>query len=96
MVGQSNIFLPYVWRIASALKWGFADFDTGSVAVDRDTLTPEDLEKVTKMIADRPYHFCRFLSALLGVDKMEQLMSEAIAEAIAARLRGLNQSAKQG
>lgn len=71
----------YVWRIASALKWGFADYDSGSVAVDRDTLTPEDLAKVTKLLTARPYQFCRFLSALLGVSKMEQLMSAAIAEA---------------
>ncbi len=60
---------------------GFADYDSGSVAVDRDTLTPEDLAKVTKLLTARPYQFCRFLSALLGVSKMEQLMSAAIAEA---------------
>ena len=30
----------YVWRIASALKWGFADFDDFTVAADRDTLKP--------------------------------------------------------
>jgi hypothetical protein len=71
----------YVWRIASALKWGLADFDSGSVALDRDTLTPEDLAKLTKMLTARPYQFCRLLSALLGVDKMEQLMNEAIADA---------------
>ncbi len=71
----------YVWRIASALKWGFADYDTGSVAVDRDTLTPEDLVKVTRLLTARPYQFCRFLSALLGVEKMEQLVSQALADA---------------
>src|SRR6478752_6708778 len=36
----------YVWRVASALKWGFADFDNVTVAADRDTLDPEDFAKV--------------------------------------------------
>ena len=31
----------YVWRIALALKWGFADFDDLSVSADKDTLTPD-------------------------------------------------------
>src|SRR6266852_5936367 len=30
----------YVWRVVSALKWAFADLDTVSVAVDRETLSP--------------------------------------------------------
>jgi hypothetical protein len=71
----------YVWRIASALKWGFADYDSGSVAVDRDTLAPEDLAQVTNLLTARPSQFCLFLAAFLGVDKMEQLMSKAIADA---------------
>src|SRR5258708_741842 len=50
----------YVWRIASALKWGFADYDSGSVAVDRDTLAPEDLAQVTKLLTARPFQFCLF------------------------------------
>jgi hypothetical protein len=33
----------YVWRVASALKWGFADFDSSNVVADRETLSPEDL-----------------------------------------------------
>jgi len=35
----------YVWRVASALQWGFADFDDWSVAADRKTLNPEDGDK---------------------------------------------------
>jgi hypothetical protein len=71
----------YVWRIASALQWGFADYDSGSVRVDRDTLTPEEREKVSRLLTDRPGQFCRFLSAWFGADKMAQLMIEAIADA---------------
>ena len=36
----------YVWRVASALKWGFADFDDLGVDADRQTLSPEDFAKV--------------------------------------------------
>src|SRR6266566_3604654 len=31
----------YVWRVASALKWAFADFDTVTVEADRQTVSPE-------------------------------------------------------
>jgi hypothetical protein len=71
----------YVWRIASALKWGLGDYDSGSVAIDRDTLSPEDLAKFTELLVVRPYQFCRLLSVLFGADKMEQLMSQAIVDA---------------
>ena len=39
----------YVWRVASALKWGFADFEDWNVAVDRKTLKPEDADKVIEL-----------------------------------------------
>jgi hypothetical protein len=32
----------YVWRLASALKWAFADLETESASADKKTLTPED------------------------------------------------------
>src|ERR1035438_7226421 len=54
----------YVWRIASALKWAFADFDDLSVQVDRQTLSPEDSEKVLELLKVRPIQFCMFLKAL--------------------------------
>ncbi len=40
----------YVWRVASAFKWGLADFDEVTVAADRDTLTPEDFAKVMDLL----------------------------------------------
>jgi len=48
---QSNVSPPcplekrYVWRVASALKWAFADFDTVTVEADRQTLSPEDRKR---------------------------------------------------
>src|SRR5229473_1532366 len=40
----------YVWRVASALKWAFADLETVSVNVDRRTLSQEDLSKVIELL----------------------------------------------
>lgn len=68
----------YVWRVASALKWGFADFDDVSVAADRDTLNPEDLAKVVDLLKFRPIQFCMFLKALVGAEEMKRMMVKAI------------------
>ena len=68
----------YVWRIASALKWGFADFDNMTVAADRDTINPEDFAKVIDLLKFRPIQFCMFLKALFGADEMKRMMLRAI------------------
>jgi hypothetical protein len=68
----------YVWRIASALKWAFADFDDLSVEADRLTLTAEDATKVVDLLRLRPMQFCMFLKALLGTEAMENLMTNAV------------------
>src|SRR6266404_685487 len=47
----------YVWRVASALKWGFADFEDWNVVVDR-TLKPEDAAKLMQLLRFRPIQFC--------------------------------------
>ncbi|HEY1220692.1 MAG: hypothetical protein ABSE42_16425 [Bryobacteraceae bacterium] len=71
----------YVWRVASALKWGLADFEDWNVLVDRKTLKPEDAAKVTQLLRFRPIQFCMFLKALVGVAEMERVMNHAIAVA---------------
>ena len=71
----------YIWRVASALKWAFADLETVSVAVDLETLSPEDLGKVVELLRLRPMEFCMFLKALLSTEVMEKVMAEAIAGA---------------
>ena len=68
----------YVWRVAAALKWAFADLETVSVNVDRQTLSAEDLGKVVELLRFRPMQLCIFLKALLGEEAMERLMGEAI------------------
>ena len=68
----------YVWRVASALKWGFADFDDVTVAADRDTLNPEDFAKVVDLLKFRPIQFCMFLKALVGAEEMKRMMVQGI------------------
>ena len=68
----------YVWRVASALKWAFVDFDDFTVAADRDTLAPEDREKVVELLKHRPIQFCMFLKALFGGQEMQRMMVETI------------------
>ena len=68
----------YVWRVASALKWGFADFDDVTVAADRDTLTPEDFAKVVDLLTFRPIQFYMFLKTLVGAEEMKRMMLQAI------------------
>jgi hypothetical protein len=71
----------YIWRVASALKWAFADLETVSVNVDRQTLSQEDLDRVVELLRFRPMQLCVFLKALLGEEAMLRLMGEAIAVA---------------
>jgi len=68
----------YVWRVVSALKWAFADYDSVSVQADRQTLTDEDLVKVTELLMFRPVQLCLFLKVLVGKEHMQALMVSAI------------------
>jgi hypothetical protein len=68
----------YVWRIASALKWGLADCDDLSVDADRQTLSPEDFSKVMRLLKFRPMQLAIVLKALVGIEEMQRMMVEAI------------------
>jgi len=69
----------YIWRVASALKWAFADLETVNVNVDRQTLSSEDLRKVAELLRFWPLQLCIFLKTLLGQEAMERMMAEAVA-----------------
>jgi hypothetical protein len=71
----------YVWRVASALKWGFADFEDWSVVVDRKTLEQADFDKLMHLLRFRPIQFAMFLKALVGSEEMERLLTDGIAVA---------------
>lgn len=68
----------YVWRVISALKWGFCDLDTQSARADLHTLSEKDLETVAEPLAVRAIQFCLFVQALLGQDGMEKIMQQAL------------------
>ena len=80
----------YVWRVASALKWAFADLETLNVEVDRETILKEDRKRLIELLQHRPLQFCLFLSALFGEKQMEILMTSAIrtAKTVGAQLAG--------
>jgi len=69
----------YVWRVASALKWGLADLDDWNVIADRETLTPEDAARLAQLLRFRPIQFCIFMKALFGTEEMERVMNHGIA-----------------
>lgn len=77
-IGQLPLEERYLWRVLSALKWAFADFDSVNVVIDRKTLSPDDRTKVAELLKHRPVQFCMFLKALLGEEAMEQMMNQAI------------------
>jgi hypothetical protein len=77
-IGRLPLEQRYLWRVLSALKWGFTDFDSVNVAIDRKTLRSEDRERVVELIRHRPVQFCMLLKALLGDEAMEEMMTQAI------------------
>lgn len=68
----------YTWRVASALKWAFADCDTFCVQADLKTLSEEETKRVLELVRLRPQQFCLFLAALLGKEEMRRIMTDAI------------------
>lgn len=75
----------YTWRVASALKWAFADFENLNVVADRRTLSQEDLDKLVDLLRIRPLQFCMFLAALFGEERMEKLISSSVEQVKALR-----------
>jgi hypothetical protein len=68
----------YVWRVASALKWGLADCESLSVEADKQTLTPVDFAKVMQLLKFRPMQLALVLKVLVGAEEMQRIMVEAI------------------
>jgi len=60
------------------MKWAFADFDSLSVEIDRQTLSQEDRKRVEDLVKHRPIQFCMFLKTLIGAEEMQRMMVEAI------------------
>ena len=77
-ISKLSLEKRYVWRVASALKWAFADFDDEAVTADGETLTAEDQAKVIDLLKLRPIQFCMFLKTLVGAEEMKKMMVNAI------------------
>jgi len=77
----------YTWRVASALKWAFADFENLNVVADRRTLGQEDLDKLVDLLRHRPLQFCMFLAALYGEEQMEKIISSSVEQVRALRAK---------
>ena len=75
----------YTWRVASALKWAFADFENLNVVADRRTLSQEDLDRLVDLLKHRPLQFCLFLSALFGEEQMEKVILASVQQVKAVR-----------
>ena len=71
----------YIWRVASALKWGLADCESLSVQADKQTLTPVDFAQVMRLLKFRPMQLALVLKVLVGAEEMQRMMIEAIAVA---------------
>ena len=52
--------------------------ETMNVKADRETLSPEDHQRLLELLNHRPLQFCLFLSALLGQQEMEAVMITAV------------------
>jgi hypothetical protein len=68
----------YTWRVASALKWAFTDFENLNVVADRRALCQEDLDTLVDLLRVRPLQFCMFLAALFGEEQMEKVISASV------------------
>ena len=71
----------YVWRVASALKLAFADYDSANVVVDRGTLEDDELRRLGDLLRLRPIQFCLFLKSLVGPEEMERMIFQAVTAA---------------
>jgi hypothetical protein len=68
----------YRWRVASALKWAFADFENLNVVADRRTRSQEDLDTLVDLLTVRPLQFCMFLAAFFGEEQMETINAGSV------------------
>ena len=70
----------YTWRVASALRWAFADFESMNINVDLNTLSSGDLKRLQELVhmPVRAMQFCIYLKSLIGYDAMERMMANAV------------------
>jgi hypothetical protein len=67
----------YIWRVVTALRTAFADFDDLSLQADLRTLSEEDTAKIERLLHLRPIQFCMMLKVLYGPETMEEIIQQA-------------------
>ena len=77
-IGALPLEERYVWRIMSALKWGFCDFDTNCVDVDLRTLRGEKRDELNEDLQVRTLQFLVFVCNMLGEVAGEQEILNAL------------------
>jgi hypothetical protein len=80
-IAQLPLNKRYVWRVATALQWALGDLSDLSLAVDRATMSFEDLAKLKEQIETLPLQFCLLFKSLCGTARMERIILEALNEA---------------
>jgi hypothetical protein len=73
----------YVWRMAKALAFAVADFDSWIVRMDRGTLDAEQIEELNRRLGLflRPRQLALLVAVLFGTERMEELFIDAIEQA---------------
>lgn len=74
----------YAWRVDSALKWALSDLETACLTADLRTLSAADLKRLVEPLQFRTRQFCLFLLTMLGKEKGEQLIFQALLSAKAS------------
>jgi hypothetical protein len=71
----------YLWRVVSALKWAFGDFDSESVKLDRLSMPASEYQQILDALRLRPTQLCMLIAALEGKERMREIMMNAISSA---------------
>lgn len=68
----------YVWRVASALDWAFADSDAETAQLDWQLMSEEDRADVSDMLKFRVVQSAYFIRALYGKPECIRRFKEAL------------------
>ena len=69
----------YVWRVASALDWAFADSDSETAWLDWTLMSEEERAEISDMLRLRVAQFAYFIRALYGEEELKRRFEEALA-----------------
>jgi hypothetical protein len=72
----------YVWRVASALDWAFADSDSETAKLDWALMSEEERAEVSHMLRLRVVQFAFFIRALYGKEECIRRFEEALANVV--------------